>query len=177
MEAVGERRCNGSCAAGPADEVELAADVGVFGRGRAASAAALGGGAGEDDEQDAGELGGRGLLVQYEQAEQDADGGVEGHQGPERGGPHVVRREHLEGIRKDGEQQGQAGCGGQDAGGEMSGGLGGIESTIERRSKLPGQEHVPAGLLRLSVGCEHIDDLWNDLNSAVAHASRPQDPA
>ena len=31
--------------------------------------------------------------------------------------------------------------------------LGGIESTIERRSKLPGQEHVPPGLLRLSVGC------------------------
>ena len=45
--------------------------------------------------------------------------------------------------------------------------LGGIESTIERRSKLPGQEHVPPGLLRLSVGCEHIDDLWNDLNTAL----------
>jgi cystathionine gamma-synthase len=51
--------------------------------------------------------------------------------------------------------------------------LGGVESTIERRSKLPGQEHVPAGLLRLSVGCEHIDDLWNDLNSALQHAPRP----
>jgi len=51
--------------------------------------------------------------------------------------------------------------------------LGGVESTIERRSKLPGQEHVPPGLLRLSVGCEHIDDLWNDLNSALLHASRP----
>jgi len=47
----------------------------VFGRGRAASAAAMGRGADEDDEQDAGELGGRGLLVQHEQAEQDADGG------------------------------------------------------------------------------------------------------
>ena len=45
--------------------------------------------------------------------------------------------------------------------------LGGVETTIERRSKLPGQEHVPPGLLRLSVGCEHIDDLWNDLNSAL----------
>jgi len=54
--------------------------------------------------------------------------------------------------------------------------LGGIESTIERRSKLPGQEHVPPGLLRLSVGCEHIDDLWNDLNSALQHASRPDNP-
>jgi cystathionine gamma-synthase len=51
--------------------------------------------------------------------------------------------------------------------------LGGVESTIERRSKLPGQGHVPPGLLRLSVGCEHIDDLWNDLNSALDQASRP----
>jgi cystathionine gamma-synthase len=55
--------------------------------------------------------------------------------------------------------------------------LGGVESTIERRSKLPGQGHVPPGLLRLSVGCEHIDDLWNDLNSALQHASRPYNPA
>ena len=52
---------------GLADEVEFAAGVGAFGRGRAASAAALGG-ADEDDEQDAGELVGRGLLVQHEQA-------------------------------------------------------------------------------------------------------------
>ena len=55
--------------------------------------------------------------------------------------------------------------------------LGGVESTIERRGKLPGQEHVPPGLLRLSVGCEHIEDLWNDLNSALKQASRPQNPA
>jgi cystathionine gamma-synthase len=50
--------------------------------------------------------------------------------------------------------------------------LGGVESTIERRGKLVGQEHVPAGLLRLSVGCEHVDDLWDDLNSALARATR-----
>jgi cystathionine gamma-synthase len=49
--------------------------------------------------------------------------------------------------------------------------LGGVETTIERRSKLPGQEHLPPGLLRLSVGCEHVDDLWNDLNSAIEQAS------
>ena len=55
--------------------------------------------------------------------------------------------------------------------------LGGVESTIERRSKLAGQEHVPPGLLRLSVGCEHIDDLWNDLNTALEHASRAASPA
>ena len=45
--------------------------------------------------------------------------------------------------------------------------LGGVESTIERRAKLPGQEHVPPGLLRLSVGCEHVDDLWDDLAAAL----------
>lgn len=45
--------------------------------------------------------------------------------------------------------------------------LGGVESTIERRAKLPGQQHVPPGLLRLSVGCEHPEDLWNDLATAL----------
>ncbi len=55
--------------------------------------------------------------------------------------------------------------------------LGGVETTIARRSKLPGQGHVPPGLLRLSVGCEHIDDLWNDLNAALQQASRPGNPA
>jgi cystathionine gamma-synthase len=51
--------------------------------------------------------------------------------------------------------------------------LGGVESTIERRAKLSGQEHVPAGLLRLSVGCEHLEDLWADLDIAL----RASDPA
>jgi cystathionine gamma-synthase len=46
--------------------------------------------------------------------------------------------------------------------------LGAVESTIERRAALPGQEHLPPGLLRLSVGCEHVDDLWHDLDAALA---------
>jgi cystathionine gamma-synthase len=46
--------------------------------------------------------------------------------------------------------------------------LGGVESTIERRAKLPGQHHLPPGLLRLSVGCEHTEDLWDDLAGALA---------
>jgi cystathionine gamma-synthase len=50
--------------------------------------------------------------------------------------------------------------------------LGGVETTIERRGKLPGQGHLPPGLLRLSVGCEHIDDLWNDLVSALNQAGQ-----
>jgi cystathionine gamma-synthase len=43
-----------------------------------------------------------------------------------------------------------------------------VESTVERRAKLPGQEHLPPGFLRLSVGCEHVEDLWDDLNNALA---------
>ncbi len=46
--------------------------------------------------------------------------------------------------------------------------LGGVESTMERRAKLPGQEHLPPGLLRLSVGCEHVEDLWSDLEQALS---------
>jgi cystathionine gamma-synthase len=45
--------------------------------------------------------------------------------------------------------------------------LGGVESTVERRAKLAGQEHVPPSLLRLSVGCEHVEDLWADLDVAL----------
>ena len=46
--------------------------------------------------------------------------------------------------------------------------LGGVESTIERRAKLAGQEHIPPGLLRFSVGVEHVEDLWDDLSAALA---------
>ena len=45
--------------------------------------------------------------------------------------------------------------------------LGAVESTMERRAATPGQEHIPASLLRLSVGIEHADDLWADLDSAL----------
>jgi len=45
--------------------------------------------------------------------------------------------------------------------------LGGVESTVERRAAIPGQTHLPPGLLRLSVGCEHPDDLWRDLQQAL----------
>jgi cystathionine gamma-synthase len=46
-----------------------------------------------------------------------------------------------------------------------------VESTIERRAKVHGQDHLPPGFLRLSVGCEHIEDLWEDLSTALAQAS------
>lgn len=45
--------------------------------------------------------------------------------------------------------------------------LGGVETTIERRAKLAGQEHIPPTLVRMSVGIEHVDDLWADLNQAL----------
>jgi cystathionine gamma-synthase len=45
--------------------------------------------------------------------------------------------------------------------------LGGVESTIERRAKIAGQEHLPPSLLRLSVGIESADDLWVDLGQAL----------
>ena len=45
--------------------------------------------------------------------------------------------------------------------------LGGVETTIERRAKYPGERAVPEDLLRVSVGCEHADDLWADLEQAL----------
>ena len=49
--------------------------------------------------------------------------------------------------------------------------LGGVESLIERRARLSSQRHVPPGLLRLSVGCEHPEDLWDDLTRALDAAT------
>lgn len=45
--------------------------------------------------------------------------------------------------------------------------LGGIETTIERRARWPGEETTPAALLRISVGCEDVEDLWRDLAHAL----------
>lgn len=49
--------------------------------------------------------------------------------------------------------------------------LGGVETTVERRSRWPGEERVPPGLLRLSVGLEHPDDLWDDLSRGLEAAT------
>lgn len=49
--------------------------------------------------------------------------------------------------------------------------LGGVESLIERRRKYAAESPtVPANLLRLSVGIEHVDDLWADLDRALRGA-------
>jgi cystathionine gamma-synthase len=45
--------------------------------------------------------------------------------------------------------------------------LGGTESLLESRHRWEG-DRVPAGLLRLSVGLENADELWADLEQALA---------
>lgn len=49
--------------------------------------------------------------------------------------------------------------------------LGAVESTLERRASIPGQEHLPPTLLRLSVGIEAVEDLWTDLDRALRNTS------
>ena len=46
--------------------------------------------------------------------------------------------------------------------------LGGVESLIERRRRHGSEPHsIPESLLRLSVGIENVDDLYNDLAAAL----------
>ena len=47
--------------------------------------------------------------------------------------------------------------------------LGGVESLIETRARYEG-DRVPENLVRLSVGLEDVDDLWEDLAQALEHA-------
>ncbi|MGI9018086.1 MAG: trans-sulfuration enzyme family protein [Euzebya sp.] len=49
--------------------------------------------------------------------------------------------------------------------------LGGVETSMERRNRQAGEERTPAGLIRMSVGIEHVEDLWEDLAQALAGAS------
>ena len=47
--------------------------------------------------------------------------------------------------------------------------LGGVESLWERRRRWPIESpSVPEQLIRLSVGCEHVDDIWDDISKALA---------
>ena len=45
--------------------------------------------------------------------------------------------------------------------------LGGVESTMERRAVIEGQERIPPSLIRFSVGCEDVEDIWEDLDAAL----------
>jgi cystathionine gamma-synthase len=50
--------------------------------------------------------------------------------------------------------------------------LGGVETTMERRARYPSERAVdtPDTLIRLSIGLEHVEDLWRDLDQALAAA-------
>lgn len=49
--------------------------------------------------------------------------------------------------------------------------LGGVESLWERRRRWPIESaSVPETLIRLSVGCENVEDLWSDIDSALQAA-------
>jgi cystathionine gamma-synthase len=54
--------------------------------------------------------------------------------------------------------------------------LGGVASTLEARARWEG-ERVPAGLLRLSVGLENVEDLWADLAQALTGLQLSSVPA
>ena len=47
--------------------------------------------------------------------------------------------------------------------------LGGVETTMERRARYPSERAAgtPEALIRLSVGLEHVEDLWRDLDHAL----------
>src|SRR3954447_1576608 len=50
--------------------------------------------------------------------------------------------------------------------------LGGVETTLERRARYPAARGIPEDPLRVSVGCEHADDLWEDLQQALQATRR-----
>ena len=54
--------------------------------------------------------------------------------------------------------------------------LGGVESLIERRARyqVDADNGTPPNLLRLSVGIEHVDDLWADLRQALGTGTPPR---
>ncbi|MBO0899910.1 PLP-dependent transferase [Cellulomonas sp. zg-ZUI222] len=56
--------------------------------------------------------------------------------------------------------------------------LGGVESTLERRRRFATESPtVPDDLVRLSVGIEDVEDLWADLDAALAAAARTRSAA
>ena len=52
--------------------------------------------------------------------------------------------------------------------------LGGVESLLERRAmyEIDAARGSPPNLLRMSVGIEHVEDIWADLESALAAAQQ-----
>jgi cystathionine gamma-synthase len=48
--------------------------------------------------------------------------------------------------------------------------LGGVETIMERRARWSNEPGTPPGLIRLSVGTEHVEDLWRDLDQALTRS-------
>ena len=87
---------------------------------------------------------------------------------------HAVARRADGRIRRDGLVPGEGRRGGSAGRGARvrlftrATSLGGPESLIEHRASVEGPEsRTPPGLLRLSVGLEHADDLVEDLDQAL----------
>lgn len=52
--------------------------------------------------------------------------------------------------------------------------FGSIESTLERRARWADESNdIPPALVRVNVGCEHVDDLWHDLDRALQRSRTP----
>jgi cystathionine gamma-synthase len=45
--------------------------------------------------------------------------------------------------------------------------LGGVETLLERRNRYTSEKETPPTLIRVSVGLEHVDDLWADFDQAL----------
>ncbi|MEJ7756880.1 MAG: PLP-dependent transferase [Nocardioidaceae bacterium] len=53
--------------------------------------------------------------------------------------------------------------------------LGGVESTWERRRRWQSEpQTIPDNLVRISVGVEDVEDLWNDLEASLASVGDAQ---
>ena len=48
---------------------------------------------------------------------------------------------------------------------------------MERRNRQPGEENTHPGLIRMSVGIEHVEDLWADLSQAFEVAAEAREVA
>jgi cystathionine gamma-synthase len=46
--------------------------------------------------------------------------------------------------------------------------FGGVQSTMERRARWPQERGVPDALIRASIGCEDVEDLWAELERALS---------
>jgi cystathionine gamma-synthase len=53
--------------------------------------------------------------------------------------------------------------------------LGGVETSMERRARYASERAVgtPETLIRLSVGLEHVEDIWRDLDKALTAGAPP----